>query len=515
MVKRRNGLAFSQLGGSPSPPPKHHHQNSLRLVSINMASGNVGPQWAFSRQGNQNQHDLRRKLIETLLLESEADVVCVQESIVKSLEWGESRTLGASNSSSPPSFAKAMVMNATSGDAIARLRSQYYQDKKPNVGFPSKAATTTISANDSSTLLLLLPSSQDQSSLDRSSSTTASSLTSSTVFTRSKETALTHCGQTFLYYNKNACSLICEGKISADTSCPEFPVIAIEKKRTNQMSNDGTLINNIGSDGQQQNQQKPQRIIFLVCSIHLAPFPQQNRTRQVQFSKILSELDRLEKVWRLSSPTSSSSPSATSCVYKIIAGDTNMMNDQFPNKESCGQVVDCWYDFKFQTQFPPAEAFRDVVDGKSELTSTTTKNTNNNGVISNSILVPKFFRDSYTFGGDNDFNQGGTRELKRFQNGKPPFFMRYDRVFIVKKNHQRDQENIEQGQQQQQQQLRVSHMQRVFDERIVINGGADSENGGDRWSHEHKEERIGNEIVKDLPGRYLSDHFGLLVDFTF
>ena len=194
----KNGLVFSIKGGSPLPPPTNQQQENgsdnnnnttLRLVTLNMASGNAGPQWQFSKGSGKNQHEIRRQLIETMFLESKADILCVQESVIKSTVWSY-RNENSSSKSLSSSSSKSPSYSVPS------------QPRKLGTGLVSSTPSSKATATSTATKKSVGDDEVAENSASQNSSSSTENDSSSPHFVRSKEMALTHCGQTFLYYNE-------------------------------------------------------------------------------------------------------------------------------------------------------------------------------------------------------------------------------------------------------------------------------------------------------------------------
>jgi hypothetical protein len=399
--KKSNGLDYSIFQGSSFPPQKTESDNNntqLRLVTLNMAHGNAGPQYQFPRGcsgANINHHDVRRHLIETELLEMRPDVICVQESVIQSSDWGYrnqntaasssssalllstvAASLSSSSSSSKLRVSSSQTKSSTTTsvvskmiethDALLKAAEEYYDEK-------SKQSTTTITTN--------------KNQLETENSSSSLPLPQ---YKRTKEVAITHCGMTFMYVNTSTFDILIESRIAAlkgSPSCPQFPVVAVSAKKKNRNQHD-------------DDESTTEKTVFMICSIHLAPFPMPvyHKTRKLQFSHVVSEMNRLEKEWFFSRKEGNTKKYK---IVKIIAGDTNMINEQFPafTPDPKQQVLDCWYEHNFGTQVPSGNFFA----------------TNPVPYFLPDHTIPKFFIDSYTFGGDNDYNYSSLKELRRFQ----------------------------------------------------------------------------------------------------
>lgn len=439
-----NGTKYRVLGGSPNPPLRHIQQQqqqqqqapqpqqqqqnsaaggvaSLRIATINV-SFRAGPQWLFPRGGAGNgDHDLvRNAIFEDMLLRSEADILCLQESV----------------------FARGPSLPA-GGQAV---------------------------------------------------------------YIRSKNAVQTHCpGNTVLYLRQSTVRVLAEGTcrpLSPDPDNPDlgatpaFSIVCLSVKNT--------------------------PVVIIVASVHLAPFAEAARIRQFQ----------LCVVWESMRSFAFDCGVDWNRTLFLLAGDMNMQTQEMPAPRL--GLLDLWLE-------------KAAVSNRRQRGAAADGNSNNSHRAANQAdeedPAEKFgpVRSATFADPTNDFNFNGLCEMR---NKFPrPKNSRYDRIYMFSQPQMQAVASAVQAQQQQSGRgggggagaaasraassaqgrtlsdsgtisarpisASIDHMQRWLDGRVDVESGP-----GVITPPTNQAQVKGAGLIRDLPGRILSDHYGLLADLS-
>ena len=335
-------------------------------------------------------------------------------------------------------------------------------------------------------------------------------------FVRSRTATPTHAGHCVIYVNTSTCRVVFDGCIAegADAKSPAFPVMVIEP----------LVLPGVSGACPGTPSPPPQ---VMLCCVHLHPFPAARQRRRVQLKHIARELQRLARQWRLD----------TGRLAIVIAGDCNMMSHERPPVKL--GLVDCW-----NLRRPGGGAGDHGDDRRRQREADGGGASGGTAAIGAQGGAPRQPKSDHTFGGDNDYNHSGVCELlvERAVKKRQPFLQRYDRVMFVDDRACRgagarvvreadDSDDVTEVVQAGDGRfveattrsvapaapllgaassstgsavsVTVLHGQRFADGRVVF---------ADEPPRPLRECLIGDRVVRDVPGRLLSDHASLLFD---